>query len=82
MVEVLLDDEQLVGDVAQIAQDDFELLYGRWLAQVGVDHQHAVRDGGRADRSQNLGRDVVFRPQDRADGWNLGRLISQEMNKH
>ena len=79
---MLLDDEQLFGDVVQIAEHDLELLDGRGLAQVGVDHQHTVRDGGRADPPQHLGRYVVLRPQDRADGWDLGRLICQKMNKH
>jgi len=82
MMEVLLDDEKFFGDVVQVAQDELELFYGRGLAQVGVDHHDAVRDGGRADGPQHLRSYVVFRPQDRADRRYFCRLISQKMNKH
>ena len=76
VVEVFLDDKQFFGDVAQVVQGKLELLYGRGLAQVGVDHQDAVRDDGFAAISQHLGLDVILRSQYRADSWYFCRLIS------
>ena len=75
MVEVLLHDEQFIGDVTQVVQDKLDLFYRRGFAQVGVDHQDAVRDDGFAAISQHLGHYVMFRPQHRADRWYFFRLI-------
>ena len=82
VVEVLLNDEQFLGDAAQLLQDKLELLYGRGLAQVGVHHQDAVWDGRRVANAQHLGLDVILRLQHRADGWDLRGLIGEKMNKH
>ena len=42
VAEVALNDKQLFGNVPQFLQSRLELFYGNRLAQVGVDHQHAV----------------------------------------
>ena len=81
VMKVLLDDKQLFLDRMQSPQSLLDLFYPGHDAQVGIDHQHAVRAESRLVAQQS-GNDMMMRLQQGADGRNLGRLIGEITNEH
>ncbi|HXL31172.1 MAG TPA: hypothetical protein VN968_18050 [Bradyrhizobium sp.] len=77
-----MNDKQLFGNATQLPQHKPDLFDAIDLAQVGVDHQHAVGMDLRVARSQHLWGNVISRFQHRADGRYFRSVIGDEMNKH
>ena len=79
---VVLDDKQLFTDVPQLLQNKSGLFDADHLPQVRVYHEDAVRADLHVTISQQLGVNVIWRFQHRANSRYLRRLISDEMNEH
>ena len=56
-----MNDEQLLGNVGQVLQNELELIDAGHLPQIDVDHQHAMRPDPGAVAAQYPGDHGVLR---------------------
>src|SRR5581483_2017536 len=82
VAEVALNDKELLGNTLQIPKHRLETRNGNSLAQVGINQQHAVREGVLGGGPQQMGLNGVFRLQYRADSRYLVGLVGNEMDQH
>jgi hypothetical protein len=82
LAKVVLNHKQLFGNATQLVQNKPDLVDPRRHAQVGIDHQYAVRACLGIILPKQLAGNTIPRFQHRVDGRNLRRFIGDEMNEH